>query len=178
MTGMKETDNGSVRRFYHLRTSQGFTMIELVIMVALVGILTAVAVPSFIQMRNSLNYRGAARDVASILRNARSLAISENREYQVDIDTVNRQYRLRRGDRVSGSANWTIIKDYVALPAGVSIATSEPTSLFFRPNGSAAFNPDGDGDTTNDETVTIRDAGGTTKYTITMSPVTGRIRVS
>lgn len=178
MTGLKKTTGSSVRRLPYLRTSRGFTLIEMIIVVALIGILTAVAVPSIIQMRNSMNYRGASRDVASILRNARSLAISENREYQVDIDTANRQYRLRRGDRVSGSANWTVIKDYVALPAGVTIATSEPTSFFFRPNGAVAFNPDTDGDSTNDETISIRDTGGTTKHTITISPTTGRIRVS
>lgn len=165
MKRMKKGDKGGVRQLRYLRASQGFTLIEMVIVLAIVTILAAVAVPSMIGMRDNLRYRDAGRQIASALRQARSLAVSSNQTVNVVINTANRTYQV---------GNTT----YPALPSSVIIATSEPTTFTFSPNGSATFSPDTDGNQNNDETISIRDAEGTTKYTITISPIMGKIRIS
>ena len=58
---------------------RGFSLIELLIVVAIAGILAAIAFPSFTQWRQNMEYREAARDVVSVLRDARQRAISSNR---------------------------------------------------------------------------------------------------
>src|SRR3990172_7824229 len=46
-----------------LRGSRGITLLELLTVFIIVGILAGIAVPSFMQMRMSQEYRRAARDV-------------------------------------------------------------------------------------------------------------------
>jgi type II secretion system protein H len=60
-----------------LRASSGFTLIELVVVVAIMGILTAFAVPSFTRYRNREEAKEVAARVAGVLRNTRALAMKQ-----------------------------------------------------------------------------------------------------
>lgn len=55
-----------------LRHSRGFTLIELMVVVAIVAILAAMAAPSYRDMIDRFRVRGAADDVLSVLSNARA----------------------------------------------------------------------------------------------------------
>lgn len=58
--------------------AEGFTLLELMIVVAIVGILAAAAGPSISQMLANERVRGAAFDVQSSLLRARSEALTRN----------------------------------------------------------------------------------------------------
>jgi general secretion pathway protein H len=68
------------------RLATGFTLLELLIVLAILGLTTALAVPMFSRAMPDLQAKAAARDVAAMLRSARSLAITENREVTVAVD--------------------------------------------------------------------------------------------
>jgi len=65
----------------------GFTLIELMIVVAIMGILSAIAVPNFMHYMAERRLNGAARMVMSDLMNARTLAVTQNRNVQVTFQT-------------------------------------------------------------------------------------------
>jgi prepilin-type N-terminal cleavage/methylation domain-containing protein len=176
---MKQLLRQSVSRYR--RPSPGYTLVELVLVVALVGILSAMATPAYLQWRDNIVYRRTANDMMSVLRRAKSEAISSNREHRVEIDPVRRRFYWRRG-AVSVNVDWNdfvnnpLPVDIITAPPQVAIVPSPPAvanaqlNLVFRPNGTTDI-------TGADATVQIRDAAsGTTRYWVNIA-ASGRIRV-
>ena len=72
----------------------GFTLFELLIVLVILGLTLAVAVPLFSRALPGLELKSSARTVAATLREARSLAIADNREIAVAIDLDTRRIDL------------------------------------------------------------------------------------
>ncbi len=68
----------------------GFTIIEMIIIVVIIGILAAIAVPSFFNAIPKLKARSEARNILNFVRLARSKAVSDGAQYGVYIDTNNK----------------------------------------------------------------------------------------
>ncbi len=154
------------RRGNDVRSSAGFTLIELMVVVFLAAVLAAMAVPSFAQWRQSLEYREAARNIVSQLREARSRAIAANREHRVEFEPAAGRYGLRAGDRAQNT-NWATvppITNWSTLPNEVNMSSNV---------GSIQFNTNG---TANGGTITVRDGALNDKYKVVIVR-TGRIRI-
>jgi len=65
------------------KISSGLTITELIIVLAVIGILLVVASPLVAQFSSGYRIRAAAREVATDLQFARLLAVKENRDFQV-----------------------------------------------------------------------------------------------
>jgi prepilin-type N-terminal cleavage/methylation domain-containing protein len=63
--------------------NSGFTIIELMVVTAVLAILTAIAVPRFREMQTRFRLDGATRQVFSELMSARAKAVNENITYTV-----------------------------------------------------------------------------------------------
>ncbi|MBW2370404.1 MAG: GspH/FimT family pseudopilin [Deltaproteobacteria bacterium] len=75
------------------RTS-GFTLIELMIVIAIIAIMIVLAVPKTSNWIALNRYNGAARDILSTMRKARLVAVEENREVVLAFDPVNDTCRV------------------------------------------------------------------------------------
>ena len=105
----------------------GFTLHELMIVVLIVGVLSAMVIPSFVQWSNDLEYRKTTRAIVSMLREAKSRAVRTNLEQRVEYAATNKQYRMTQGNRSNNSSSWeTVVYDWIELPAN-QVANSSRT---------------------------------------------------
>ena len=69
-----------------LRNRRGITMIEMMVVVGIMGVVTAMAIPYYYSMLPHLHVKGAARDVAEALQIARMKAVTMNTTYIVQFN--------------------------------------------------------------------------------------------
>ena len=62
---------------------QGLTMVELMVCIAILGIMLSIAFPTISQVSSGYKLRAASRELATDLQYARLLAVKENRNFQV-----------------------------------------------------------------------------------------------
>ena len=72
----------------------GFTLIELIIVLAIVGTVVSVSVPFVSNFLFKINLESSAEDIVSTLRWARRLAITKRREHMVVFDPQRGKYWL------------------------------------------------------------------------------------
>lgn len=105
----------------------GVTLVEIAIVVAIFGIMSALAAQSMVGMLPSWRTRRAAREFMADVQKARDLAIAEGVEYRVRIGTWDTSpgsgdasvgsYYIERGNLPSGSTDWDILPIDDGAPA-------------------------------------------------------------
>jgi general secretion pathway protein H len=113
------------------RDDRGFTILELLIVLAIMGLIGSLLVGARPSTSARVNGRAAAETLASVLREARSEAILQGRTTAVEIDTERRTYRIgSAGDR--------------PLPDGVRISLlTNRGDVIDGSQGRIRFTPDG-----------------------------------
>jgi len=111
--------------------NQGFTLIELVVVLAILGIMVAIAVPNFKQYMFQRRLNGAARQIMSDLMSARMKAITQNRKVKVFISGNNHQYTVcddANGDGIVSNGEGTVqVRDIQYDYPGVTYTATVPT---------------------------------------------------
>lgn len=86
------------RRAWQRRSSGGYSSLELTFVVVIALIMSTLAIPSVLEMRNNYNLQGDLRLVQAMIQTARYNAISHGRQYQVVIETDPHQVRTQVDD--------------------------------------------------------------------------------
>lgn len=121
---------------------EGFTLLEMLIAMGIMGLLAAIAMPTYAAWRESARYRDAARSIASALREARTAAISRNCECRVEFDIDGGRYRVTHGDLAYGSSDFSaVLRDWrgvggsVLLRGNKTCGSDVDLNVQFNPNG-------------------------------------------
>ena len=111
------------------RQPLGFTMLEMLVAITIVGLLLAVTVPASARFYESIQYRQAVRDVITALASARYRAINSGRVQDVTVDP--------RGNRLGSNGKVTY------LPEGFEVAVHSASELNRDNLGVIRFYPEG-----------------------------------
>lgn len=108
---------------------KGFTVIEMMMVVAILGVLIAIAAPSFSSIIESQRAKSVASDLHTALTLARSEAIKRNRDMTLAAKSSNWINGWQMTDPDTGA----VIEDHPAV-TGISISSST-TSIVYRSSG-------------------------------------------
>ena len=98
----------------------GFTLIELVVVLAILGLALAVLLPDLGASSETIELRAAATEIRAILRAARSSAIADNRDRLFAIDETGRGYVLDGATHHFRSGGFTVRALRVEPPARIA----------------------------------------------------------
>jgi prepilin-type N-terminal cleavage/methylation domain-containing protein len=87
-----------------MKKTSGFTLMELMVVIAITAILAAIAIPNLISWRSNYQLRGSAREVQSAINGARLAAIKENALVTVTFDAGARTIQTSVTNRSDSNA--------------------------------------------------------------------------
>ena len=119
-----------------MRTSRpgrqsGFTLLELIVVLILLGAAAAVVIPSFTGGFLGLQMETASRDLVTRMRQARVEAVAKQSVYRI----------ILGGEEQLDEAKYALADEYgrtlrsYDLPEGISLSLEEPLTISFYPNG-------------------------------------------
>ena len=176
----------------------GFTAVELMIVLAIMGIMLVAAVPSFVQFTRNSRIKSGAQIVVSALRTARSHAIKRRKRcavlFNMNIDNSGYAVKIYWEPDISKSGSYPeggSVTNWKALPKTMimtteSALTTSPDIPF--PNDADTSNPKSierivfkpTGGASGNETIQVSDDDKTNPDTsyIAIQMITGRIKTS
>jgi type II secretion system protein H len=109
---------------------RGFTITELMIVIAIMGGVTAVATPSISRWLTSIRLESATRELASTLQLARVKAITQNTSIRINFDTTVHTYQMQQRNAADLTA-WNNVDKAKKLPAGIRFGsvTGKPVTF-------------------------------------------------
>lgn len=150
------------RRQLPLNRSSGFTFLELIFVVVILVVITALAIPQFRNAFNYLQFQGFVSDTVSFARYGQARAITDRKTDRLSFDLKNGYMMLESS--VDGKT-WTAEK-FKPIPSFVSVTLEGD-------DGEIKFYPDG---TADGKKVTISGPSGK-GYVISTEAATGYVKV-
>lgn len=142
-----------------MKDRRGFTLIEIMIVFAIVGIVAVIATTNFQLWQNHYSGVGFQREFLSLFNQARTRSMASSLQHRLRIDLGAETVALERGNAGTASGTWVSAAPQVVgtRGAGIHEILCNPLPALVTPPGTFAFifNPDGQ-ILTQDNAATVR----------------------
>ena len=144
-------------------------MMELILVVSIMGIVAAIAIPAFMGWLPGMRLNGAAREVMGDLMDARMEAVKQNNPYKIFV-LNNHEYKILDdddGDGIDDSGSETSrTVDIQGHYSDVTISyLGSPPTITFSPKGTA----------TDLDSITVQNSSGSKSVSVS---VAGRVKIN
>jgi prepilin-type N-terminal cleavage/methylation domain-containing protein len=110
------------------KSVSGFTLVEMMIVIALIGIIAAIAAPNFFAYRENTNLKEAARDISSDILYWKQRAVSDSAAYRINFNA---------------SSSYTIQQVIGSVVTDLATKNISPGNASIAINGTPSFMPGG-----------------------------------
>ncbi len=170
------------------KSHRAFTLMELMVVIIIIGIMTAAIIPEMRGTFEDALLRSTGRDLVNVCSLANSRAVSLNQACCVTIDSQTGRYQLEQKVREGARDNFIPLKDVSGaegkLDARIKIEVRQPDEVFAGDNSAQAgaenissevisFYADGTADAAE---ILLRDHAGF-QLILQLNPVTSRIQI-
>lgn len=148
----------------------GFTLIEVLVAISLIGLMSALAIGGYSSWAKSSAHKGTAREIQTTMRQAQQQAVTEGRATCVWFDVANATYTVYRGacnastkQKLSGPHH-TAADDVTLSDPSFSASSGSSAGVTFYARGTAASGE-----------VSVSRSGSAKVYRLTVEGLTGRV---
>lgn len=151
----------------------GFTLIEVLVVMVIIGLLSALGTSGWSRYQRTVEHRGSAQELVSALRSAQQSSLAEAATYCVTFDAAARSYQaFKFACGASGTVASALDKTQssrvsLSTPTFTQLDGSTASQVSFFPRGSATKG-----------SVVVARKGSDRTYTITVEGLTGRVALS
>jgi type II secretion system protein H len=120
-------------------SNKGFTLIEMMIVIAIIGILSAVSMYGWLGYQNNVNLKTAAREVMADMTSCKQRAVSEGIDYCIQFTDGSPDYTINANSCTSPTQ--TQAKSLTSFGSGLTITTTNfyLGRVSFIPRGTSSF---------------------------------------
>lgn len=154
-------------------SESGFSLIEMLVVIALIGLSVVVGYPTMIEWLERYQVRAAASEIASNIQLQRMRAVSQNLEFSIQFDPDANTYALYQGD----DPGTGIMLDVIPRPLPRGVTFSGADDPINTASDIIVFHPDGslNDSTANTDTITVGNEQAV--FQVQINRATGRVEV-